>query len=341
MLNPPQRVPTGNPAADYIVERLRRGMQAAVAGAGASTGVTRTPTGSSYEVYGRRLRHTYVSPATLTSKQPWQVFQFSPETPPDTTPSSYWRNVRVHLGYVNSVTTNTNVFCAEAPGADVVDILVPENATEYKIYGEVDYERTPFCVDSAGSVDIDTVAIRHGTDWWSDHPAQYPSSGKFYFEIATINTGVDEPEYLDAPDNTEPNPDYQRLEITQIADSDQYIYNQPLLLVTLDVDSGGAGGDGEDCNFTYTATDLCDNVVVSNASPMTGRIPKVEYAEATHGIVVWGADGEAKLVAALDEVPVPVEALVAVVTSKADGCYTIEPHRAMFIGMESSVTEPV
>lgn len=109
--------------------------------------------------------------------------------------------------------------------------------------------------------------------------------------------------------------------------------------VELATDGGAAGDAVSTCNLTYAVTS--GGVTIdSGMSPVTGRMPNVEYTVATVGICRIKPDGNFELLIALDEIPVPVSVLLAVVTAKDGDCYTIEPHAAMVLSLDPEITEP-
>lgn len=238
-----------------------------------------------------------------SADDPWEIFQWTPPSGGD--PTTYWRNVRVHLGYVNSSTTTAETKVHEldpllptgSAAGSVYDILVPASTTAYKIWGKVVYTRLPYCSQQEGSVAIISVIIEHGTDWWTGHPGQYAEAGVFYFEIGTVTTGVDSPQWLDEPTNTVPNPAWRSLTINQIAASDQTIITSPVLFVTLSNDGGAAGDKDTACTFTYQATDLCGQIVGATLAPQNSRarILNAPTNAATRGTVYWDADGALQL----------------------------------------------
>ena len=258
--------------------------------------IKESSSGTALEIDKPKPAPSYTTP---TSANPWQIFQWTPAAPADTSPATYWRNVRVHLGYVNGKTTDQAKFVHELDPAlptgsnagSVYDIRVPASQSEYKIYGYVTYTRKPYCSQQEGSIEINHVKIVAGGDnWWSGHPGQYPSAGVFCFEIGTILTGVDSP----AND-----PDFQKLEISQICTSDQTIYSQPILFVTLTQDNPDPNPGTKDsaCDYTYQATDLCGKVLGVSLSPQNSRarILNAPTNVATDGTVFWDASGVLKL----------------------------------------------
>lgn len=237
------------------------------------------------------------------SDDPWEIFQWTP--PSGGTASTYWRNVRVHRGYVNGISTTGTTKVHEqdpllptgTPAGSVYDILVPESTTDYCIWGKVTYTREVACSQQEASIAVESVIIEHGADWWTDHPSQYPADGVFYFEIGTVTTGVDSPQWLDEPTNTEPNPDWHSLDITQIADGDQRIVPWATLDVTLETDGGSAGDDDTAGDYTYKATDCCGIVVGAGLIPVhsVARFIGAQLTAATVGVVRLNCAGQVVL----------------------------------------------
>lgn len=260
------------------------------------------------DVGGQRLgiKMPYVkgTSSNLTSPYPWQIFQWTPAAPAEAACAyTYWRNVRVHLGYVNGITTTAakkvheldpNLPTGSNAGSDY-DILVPQSTTAYKIYGHATYTREPYCSQQEGSIEILTVKIEHGTGWWTGHPAQYPTAGNFYFEIATCTTDADS-KHIDAacPGYNGPG---VAIAITQIATSDQTIIAWQSLDVTLAV-SSGTGGDATTAgNYKYKATDCCAKIVGNELSPLNSRARAVaiQLVAATKGVVRLDCSGNVVL----------------------------------------------
>ena len=233
------------------------------------------------------------------SALPWRIFQWTPPSPADSSPATYWRNVRVHKGLVNGVTTTEpgkvheqDTRTTKSYNTDY-DILCPASATT-NIWCHVQYTRNPYCSQSDGGITINSVSIQfnsdpnHNSGWWPGYPAQYPSAGHFYFAIGTVAAGVDTP-----PGD----PTYQSLTITQIALTDQTIYSQPILFVTLTSDGGSAGDKNTACTYTYQATDLCGKVVGASLSPQNSRarILMAPTNVANKGTVYWDNAGILRL----------------------------------------------
>lgn len=107
------------------------------------------------------------------------------------------------------------------------------------------------------------------------------------------------------------------------------------------VSDGGSGGNIDTpCDWTYTATTPGGIEISTAMIPAAARMVNVEYSEGTKGICRITTGGSFELLLVLDEVPVPVEALIMVAVSKDGDCYTVEPHRAKLLGYDAAVTEP-
>lgn len=246
-------------------------------------------------------------PVLPVAATPWGIFQWTPAAPSESACTyTYWRNVRVHLGYVNGEKPYAAKFCHEqdpnlptgSNAGSAYDILVPASTTDYKIWGHATYTRAPFCSQSQGGIIITDLKIEHGTSWWSGHPAQYPTAGEFFFEIGTCTTTADQLPYTNCPTNTIVNPSYPPvLTINQIVGSDQFIYAQPMLFVTLSSTGGVAGDKSTPCSFVYTATDICGEKVGTSLTPQNSRarILNAPTTAATQGTVYWDASGALQL----------------------------------------------
>ena len=207
-----------------------------------------------------------------------------------------WRNVRVHRGLVNNTHPDN-----DAETASPIDILVPASSTLYKVFLDVSFTATPACITQANGLTISGNTITHGAAWWSGHPGEFPTAGKFYMEIGEITTGVDSTA-------TEPpgdDPEYRSITINQIASADRLVNMPNVMLCTTTNDGGAAGSASTTCSYTYTATDLCGNIVLAAATPDQKRIDNVKYETATGtGLLYLNASGQYVLMNATGERPI-------------------------------------
>lgn len=284
--NPPNPN-TGNAGLDVWAARINRQVRTNMTQPGLF-GVTRTLRGTIVQSFARRARSPITAPFMGRTTTAWQIFQWTPAAPADGEPATYWRNVRVHRGYVNRKTTTAAKFVHELDpnlptgsnaGSDY-DILVPENTTAYKIWGEAQFTFQPVTIESMGGIRIDALNIEHGTDWWAEHPAMFASAGEFRFEIGTVTTGDDE----DTPTS---------LTIDQIADGNINLFPFDILFVTLDQTGGSAGDKDTPCSFTYEATDLGGRILGDGLEPLNSRarILNAPTTAATQGTVFIDGDG--------------------------------------------------
>lgn len=301
----------GNNLWNQLVEHVR----AITPQSGNKILVRTTPSGTTFEPIERATPGTHVPSAST----PWQVFQWTPpnyvDDPENCTAADHWawRNVRVHIGYVNGQTTDLNVkvheldpelptgsnFAGPPATGGPFDILVPADTTDYKIWCSVSYSVSPGCMGNAGSITITEINISVGTDWWDGHPGEFAVEGVFNFEIATVTTTTDELAYTNCPTNTVANPDYPPvLTITQIATTDRSINYHDVYYVNLVTDGGSAGDKDTACTFTYKCTDVCGNILGALQTPLISRarIVNAPVTAATKGTMMWTADGTLSLV---------------------------------------------
>lgn len=110
--------------------------------------------------------------------------------------------------------------------------------------------------------------------------------------------------------------------------------------VDLASDGGDAGDIDATCDWTYAVNTPGGIEIGTSMTPSAPRMTNVEYTEGTKGICRIKADGAFELLLALDEVPVPVEALIMVAVSKEGDCYTVAPHRVRLLAYDVTATDP-